>query len=86
MIYLFIVISDPEELVVLLFEKVLQLDPFIKLRATENTVNKSLLYQIFPGELKKSHSTVQELLELSMFESGLLLDEVCLIARFPFKG
>lgn len=86
MIYLFIVISDPEELVVLLFEKVLQLDPFIKLRATENTVNKSLLYQIFPGELKKPHSTVQELLELSMFESGLLLDEVCLIARFPFKG
>ena len=63
----------------LLFEKVLKLDPFIILRTLENkTVNKSLLYQIFPGELEKGPlpPTVQELIELSMMESGLLLDEV----------
>ena len=76
---------EPEELVKLLFEKVLKLDPFIILRTLKNkTVNKSLLYQIFPGELKKSPlpPTVQELLELSMMESGQLFDEVGILDWF----
>jgi len=76
--YTFFFLLDPEELVVLLFEKVLQMDPLIEVRTLDNVVNKSLLYQIFPTEVEKDllPVTVQGLLELSLFESGLLLNNV----------
>ena len=62
----------------LLFEKVLQMDPLIEVRTLDNVVNESLLYQIFPTEVEKGlfPVTVQELLELSFFESGLLFNNV----------
>lgn len=70
--------KDPEELVVLLFEKVLNLEPFVKLRTLNGDVNNSLLYQIFPPEIDRTHGppSLQTLLELSLLESGLFLDEI----------
>ena len=73
---LYFYLSDPEEFVVLLFEKVLQVDPFITLQM-DDTVNTSHLYQLFPpAEKRNTLPSIQFLLELSLLNGNLKLKEV----------
>ncbi|KAJ8389015.1 hypothetical protein AAFF_G00124120 [Aldrovandia affinis] len=80
--------KDPEEFLTLIMQRILCLEPLLKLSAGEK-VQDSYCYQIF---LDQNHSlvlpTVQQLLENSLHSAGLRLAEVpsCLILQMPRFG
>ncbi|XP_066917442.1 uncharacterized protein [Clytia hemisphaerica] len=79
--------KDPEELVVLLFEKVIPMEPLISIK-TPNAVNRSLLYQIFPPKPDYDLPSVQDLLTLSLIDTDLLLNEIppVMVLQMPRFG
>lgn len=82
--------KDPEELVVLLFEKILKVDPLIKLAMIGGDhIEESLLYQIFvEKDTRHVMPTVQYLVEYSFLLSDLQLAEIpsVLILQMPRFG
>ncbi|XP_048108036.1 ubiquitin carboxyl-terminal hydrolase CYLD [Alosa alosa] len=80
--------KDPEEFLSLIMNKILSLEPPIKL-CTGGSVQSSFCYQIF---LDETHNlilpTVQQLIEQSFYSSHLKLAEVpsCLILQMPRFG
>ncbi|XP_061095622.1 ubiquitin carboxyl-terminal hydrolase CYLD-like isoform X1 [Conger conger] len=81
--------KDPEEFLTLVVQKILQLDPLLKLSTAEGKVQENSCYQIF---LDQKHTlvlpTVQQLFEHSLHWSGLALAEIpsCLILQMPRFG
>eukprot|EP00117_Sycon_ciliatum_P042198 scpid94318/ scgid6025/ len=68
---------DPEEFLILMWEKILGADPFLKLKTPQQDGNSTFMHQLFvPSEGNKKIATVQELLEQSFSESQLMLREV----------
>ncbi|XP_064190251.1 ubiquitin carboxyl-terminal hydrolase CYLD isoform X2 [Anguilla rostrata] len=80
--------KDPEEFLTLVMQRILCLEPLLKLSAGDK-VQENYCYQIF---LDQKHSlilpTVQQLLEHSLHWSGLTLAEIpsCLILQMPRFG
>eukprot|EP00117_Sycon_ciliatum_P044179 scpid83099/ scgid6025/ Ubiquitin carboxyl-terminal hydrolase CYLD; Deubiquitinating enzyme CYLD; Ubiquitin thioesterase CYLD; Ubiquitin-specific-processing protease CYLD len=80
---------DPEEFLILMWEKILGADPFLKLKTPQQDGNSTFMHQLFvPSEGNKKIATVQELLEQSFSESQLMLREApsVLILQMPRFG
>ncbi|KAJ8377013.1 hypothetical protein SKAU_G00075930 [Synaphobranchus kaupii] len=81
--------KDPEEFLTLVMQRILYLDPLLKLTTAEGKVQENYCYQIF---LDQKHTlvlpTVQQLLEHSLHSNGLTLAEIpsCLILQMPRFG
>lgn len=80
--------KDPEEFIVLLFEKVLKVDPFVKLSVGDRE-EVSHLYQIFCAKDENNLlPSIQYLLEYSFLSSNLKLAEIpsVMILQMPRFG
>lgn len=81
--------KDPEEFISVLFQKVLCIEPLLKLRSREETYQDTYTFQIF---LEKEHMcslpTVQQLLDTSCLSSDLKFEEMpsCLMVQMPRFG
>ena len=80
--------KDPEEFIVLLFEKVLKVDAFVKLRVNDREEGSHLYQIFFPKEEKNPLPSIQYLLEYSFLSSNLQLAEVpsVMILQMPRFG
>ncbi|XP_057292245.1 ubiquitin carboxyl-terminal hydrolase CYLD-like [Hydractinia symbiolongicarpus] len=81
--------KDPEEFVVLLFEKVLKIDPFVKLRSGNGREETSHLYQIFAErDVRNPLPSIQYLLEYSFMSANLQLAEIpsVMVLQMPRFG
>ncbi|XP_026161703.1 ubiquitin carboxyl-terminal hydrolase CYLD [Mastacembelus armatus] len=81
--------KDPEEFITVLFEKVLCLEPLLKLRSRQETSQGAYTFQIFlEKEQMVQMPTVQQLLDTSCLSGDLKFEDVpsCLIIQMPRFG
>nr|XP_046240624.1 ubiquitin carboxyl-terminal hydrolase CYLD [Scatophagus argus] len=81
--------KDPEEFITLLFQKVLCVDPLLKLRSREETSQGAYTFQIFlEKEQMGQIPTVQQLLDTSCLSGDLKFEEMpsCLMVQMPRFG
>uniref|UniRef100_A0A8C6UVT0 ubiquitinyl hydrolase 1 n=1 Tax=Neogobius melanostomus TaxID=47308 RepID=A0A8C6UVT0_9GOBI len=81
--------KDPEEFITVLFQKVLCIEPLLKLRSKGEAYQDAYAFQIFlEKEQMGSMPTVQQLLDTSCLSSDLKFDEMplCLMVQMPRFG
>lgn len=81
--------KDPEEFITVLFEKVLCMEPLLKLRSGPETCQGAYTFQIFlEKEQMGQMPTVQQLLDTSCLSGDLKFEEMpsCLIVQMPRFG
>lgn len=81
--------KDPEEFITVLFQKVLCMEPLLKLRSTEEISQGAYTFQIFlEKEQMGQVPTVQQLLDTSCLSGDLKFEEIpsCLIVQMPRFG
>ncbi|XP_058487702.1 ubiquitin carboxyl-terminal hydrolase CYLD [Solea solea] len=81
--------KDPEEFITVLFQKVLHMEPLLKLRSKRETSQGAYTFQIFLEKEQMGHiPTVQQLLDTSCMSGDLKFEEVpsCLIVQMPRFG
>ncbi|KAM9409321.1 ubiquitin carboxyl-terminal hydrolase CYLD [Pholidichthys leucotaenia] len=81
--------KDPEEFITVLFEKVLCMEPLLKLRSTQETSQGAYTLQIFlEKEQMRQVPTVQQLLDTSCLLGDLKFEVIpsCLIVQMPRFG
>ncbi|XP_038551921.1 ubiquitin carboxyl-terminal hydrolase CYLD isoform X1 [Micropterus salmoides] len=81
--------KDPEEFITLLFQKVLCVEPLLKLRSGQETSQGAYTFQIFlEKEQMGQMPTVQQLLDTSCLSSDLKFEEMpsCLMVQMPRFG
>ncbi|XP_042352637.1 ubiquitin carboxyl-terminal hydrolase CYLD [Plectropomus leopardus] len=81
--------KDPEEFITVLFQKVLCMEPLLKLRSREETCQGAYTFQIFlEKEQMGKMPTVQQLLDTSCLSGDLKFEEMpsCLIVQMPRFG
>lgn len=81
--------KDPEEFITVLFQKVLCMEPLLKLRSKEEISQGAYTFQIFlEKEQMRRVPTVQQLLDTSCMSGELKFEEVpsCLIVQMPRFG
>ncbi|XP_057703099.1 ubiquitin carboxyl-terminal hydrolase CYLD [Corythoichthys intestinalis] len=81
--------KDPEEFITLLFQKVLGIEPMLKLRSSNESCEGAYTFQIFlEKEQMAQIPTVQQLLDTSCLSSDVKFEEIpsCLIVQMPRFG
>eukprot|EP00794_Sanderia_malayensis_P018788 gene18788-20679_t len=81
--------KDPEEFLMLLFRDVLKVDPFLRLRTENNTIEKTYLYQIWVEKDEFNPlPSLQYLVEQSFLTGNLRLEEIpsVFIVQLPRFG
>uniref|UniRef100_A0A8D3ARN5 ubiquitinyl hydrolase 1 n=1 Tax=Scophthalmus maximus TaxID=52904 RepID=A0A8D3ARN5_SCOMX len=81
--------KDPEEFITVLFQKVLCMEPLLKLRSRRETSQGAYTFQIFlEKEQMGQMPTVQQLLDTSCLSGDLKFEEMpsCLIVQMPRFG
>ncbi|XP_029007610.1 ubiquitin carboxyl-terminal hydrolase CYLD isoform X2 [Betta splendens] len=81
--------KDPEEFITVLFQKVLCIEPLLKLRSRGETSQGSYTFQIIVEKEQMGQvPTVQQLLDTSCLSSDLKFEEVpsCLMVQMPRFG
>ncbi|XP_077460078.1 ubiquitin carboxyl-terminal hydrolase CYLD [Stigmatopora argus] len=81
--------KDPEEFITLLFQKVLGIEPMLKLRSRSESSQGAYTFQIFlEKEQMAQIPTVQQLLDTSCLSSDVKFEEIpsCLIVQMPRFG
>lgn len=81
--------KDPEEFISVLFQKVLCIEPLLKLRSRGETYQDAYTFQIFlEKEQMGPMPTVQQLLDTSCLSSDLKFEEMpsCLMVQMPRFG
>lgn len=81
--------KDPEEFITVLFQKVLCLEPLLKLRSRQETSHGAYTFQIFlEKEQMGPMPTVQQLLDTSCLSGDLKFEEMpsCLMVQMPRFG
>ncbi|XP_026203242.1 ubiquitin carboxyl-terminal hydrolase CYLD [Anabas testudineus] len=81
--------KDPEEFITVLFQKVLCIEPLLKLRSRQETCQGAYTFQIFlEKEQVGQMPTVQQLLDTSCLSGDLKFEEVpsCLMVQMPRFG
>ncbi|XP_071350800.1 ubiquitin carboxyl-terminal hydrolase CYLD [Trachinotus anak] len=81
--------KDPEEFITVLFQKVLCMEPLLKLRSRRETSQGAYTFQIFlEKEQMGQVPTVQQLLDTSCLSGDLKFEEMpsCLIVQMPRFG
>ncbi|KAM8915064.1 ubiquitin carboxyl-terminal hydrolase CYLD isoform 1-T2 [Spinachia spinachia] len=81
--------KDPEEFITVLFQKVLCIEPLLKLRSGKETCQGAYTLQIFlEKEQMGQMPTVQQLLDTSCLSGDLKFDEMptCLMVQMPRFG
>ncbi|KAF3689501.1 Ubiquitin carboxyl-terminal hydrolase CYLD [Channa argus] len=81
--------KDPEEFITVLFQKVLCIEPLLKIRSRCETSHGTYTFQIFlDKELVGPIPTVQQLLETSCLSNDLKFEEIpsCLMLQMPRFG
>ncbi|XP_059185568.1 ubiquitin carboxyl-terminal hydrolase CYLD [Centropristis striata] len=81
--------KDPEEFITVLFQKVLHMEPLLKLRSRQETCQGAYTFQIFlEKEQMGQMPTVQQLLDTSCLSGDLKFEEMpsCLMVQMPRFG
>lgn len=81
--------KDPEEFITVLFQKVLCMEPLLKLRSRQETCQGAYTFQIFlEKEQMGPLPTVQQLLDTSCLSGDLKFEEMpsCLMVQMPRFG
>ncbi|XP_044076062.1 ubiquitin carboxyl-terminal hydrolase CYLD isoform X2 [Siniperca chuatsi] len=81
--------KDPEEFITVLFQKVLCMEPLLKLRSSQETSQGAYTFQIFlEKEQMGQMPTVQQLLDTSCLSGDLKFEEMpsCLMVQMPRFG
>ncbi|XP_019734889.1 ubiquitin carboxyl-terminal hydrolase CYLD [Hippocampus comes] len=81
--------KDPEEFITVLFEKVLGIEPLLKLRSRSESYQGAYTFQIFLEKEQMAHiPTVQQLLDTSCLSCDVKFEEMpsCLIVQMPRFG
>ncbi|XP_029287955.1 ubiquitin carboxyl-terminal hydrolase CYLD [Cottoperca gobio] len=81
--------KDPEEFITVLFQKVLYMEPLLKLRSRQETCQGAYTFQIFlEKEQMGQMPTVQQLLDTSCLSGDLKFEEMpsCLMVQMPRFG
>ncbi|XP_034023158.1 ubiquitin carboxyl-terminal hydrolase CYLD [Thalassophryne amazonica] len=81
--------KDPEEFITLLFQKVLCMEPLLKLRSRRERAHGAYTFQIFlEKEQVGQMPTVQQLMDTSCLSCDLKFEEIpsCLIVQMPRFG
>ncbi|XP_051932734.1 ubiquitin carboxyl-terminal hydrolase CYLD [Hippocampus zosterae] len=81
--------KDPEEFITVLFEKVLGIEPLLKLRSRNESCQGAYTFQIFLEKEQMAHiPTVQQLLDTSCLSCDVKFEEMpsCLIVQMPRFG
>ncbi|XP_061146683.1 ubiquitin carboxyl-terminal hydrolase CYLD [Syngnathus typhle] len=81
--------KDPEEFITILFQKVLGIEPLLKLRSRSESYQGAYTFQIFlEKEQMAQIPTVQQLMDTSCLSSDVKFEEMpsCLIVQMPRFG
>ncbi|XP_054641812.1 ubiquitin carboxyl-terminal hydrolase CYLD isoform X3 [Dunckerocampus dactyliophorus] len=81
--------TDPEEFITVLFQKVLGIEPLLKLRSRGESYQGAYTFQIFLEKEQMAHiPTVQQLMDASCLSCDVKFEEMpsCLIVQMPRFG
>ncbi|XP_064822713.1 ubiquitin carboxyl-terminal hydrolase CYLD isoform X1 [Oncorhynchus masou masou] len=81
--------KDPEEFITILIQRVLCMEPLLKLRSNNNTSQDAYTFQIILDKEQVTQTpTVQQLLDTSFLSCGLKFEEIpsCLMVQMPRFG